>query len=172
MLIIQGSSRSDGNTGLIANHLNSIHNQIEVLDLLDFQILDFSYEGPGKDDFEKAFDIILAHDVIIWLTPIYWYAMSGVMKRFLDRFSDLLIWDKDKGRQLRGKKMAVISCSGEEEAPDFFIKPFELTSRYLGMEFLGHHHVLTSNKTINASSEIRMDEFLKSIIKETGNPKR
>lgn len=171
MLIIQGSSRSDGNTGLIAKHSSTIHNQIEVLDLLDFRIMDFSYEGPGKDDFEKAFDIILAHDMIIWLTPVYWYAMSGIMKRFLDRFSDLLIWNKEAGRLLRGKKMTLISCSGEEEAPDFFKKPFEMTANYLGMEFLGHLHVLTANKQISVTATERIDEFIRSIIKETENLK-
>jgi multimeric flavodoxin WrbA len=48
------------------------------------------------------------------VTPVYWYTMSGIMKVFFDRFSDLLRIEKDLGRKLRGKSMAVISCGADE----------------------------------------------------------
>ena len=35
---------------------------------------------------------------IIFVTPVYWYAMSGRMKVFFDRWTDLLKIDKDTGR--------------------------------------------------------------------------
>ena len=43
------------------------------------------------------------YDTWIFVTPVYWYSMSGQMKIFLDRITDLLKWHKDEGRKIRGK---------------------------------------------------------------------
>ena len=59
--------------------------------------------------------IIQKYDTIIFATPVYWYSMSGTLKTFFDRLSDLLHYKKELGRQMRGKKMAMISNSGEND---------------------------------------------------------
>ena len=53
--------------------------------------------------------IISKYDTIIFATPVYWYSMSGILKVFIDRITDLLTIEKELGRKLRGKKMAVVS---------------------------------------------------------------
>jgi hypothetical protein len=61
--------------------------------------------------------------------------MSGPLKIFFDRLSDLLKSRKDLGRQLRGKRMSVLSCSNDEGVNDSFFEAFRLSADYLGMSY-------------------------------------
>ena len=85
---------------------------------------------------------VLAHEQVIFATPIYWYAVSPAMKVFLDRFSDLLeVPDLlPAGRRLRGKT-AYVLCTSVGEAPDqAFTGAFRETFAYLGMHLGGIAH--------------------------------
>ncbi|WP_400246653.1 flavodoxin family protein [Niallia sp. JL1B1071] len=42
------------------------------------------------DDYNAIIDLVLAHDILIFSTPIYWFSMSGLMKNFIDRWSHFL----------------------------------------------------------------------------------
>ena len=58
-----------------------------------------------------------------------------------DRISDLLTYEKSLGRQLRGKKMAIFSNSGQNDLKEGFTMPFIETAKYLGMAYLGNTHI-------------------------------
>ena len=66
--------------------------------------------------------------------------MSGIMKVFFDRFSDLIRIEKEIGRKFRGKKMFVISNSDDDTLDYDFHLPFRLSANYLGMKYLGEKH--------------------------------
>jgi hypothetical protein len=66
--------------------------------------------------------------------------MSGILKVFFDRFSDLIRVEKETGRKLRGKKMAVISNSHDNKIESTFYIPFQKSAKYLGMEYIGEAH--------------------------------
>src|SRR6476469_6976784 len=77
------SSRRQGNTGRLIDRIAS-ELQIEIVDLADLQISPFDYDHRNRgDDFEPALQHILAHDQIIFASPIYWYSVSAPMKVFL-----------------------------------------------------------------------------------------
>ena len=59
----------------------------------------------------------------------------GRMKTFLDRFTDLLKIEKEKGRKLRGKRLFLVAVSNSPELPPGFEVPFRLSAEYLGMKF-------------------------------------
>lgn len=84
--------------------------------------------------------IIANYDTFIFATPVYWYSMSGIMKVFWDRMTDLITIEKDLGRQLRGKNMAVLSCSNGNNLGENFWLPFTESADYLGMHYLGNLH--------------------------------
>ncbi len=86
---------------------------------------------------------VLAHDQIIFATPIYWYAVSPAMKVFLDRISDFLELPDllPKGRRLRGKKAFIVCTSICDEPSAEFMSSFRETFDYLGMNFGGVAHV-------------------------------
>jgi multimeric flavodoxin WrbA len=66
--------------------------------------------------------------------------MSGIMKVFFDRFSDLVRIEKETGRKLRGKNMGVISNSHDSEIESTFYIPFQKSAAYLGMNYIGNNH--------------------------------
>ncbi|MDB4588609.1 NAD(P)H-dependent oxidoreductase [bacterium] len=163
-VIIQGSSRSDGHTNKIVNYMAS-KNAIDVIDLYTKNIGHYDYEYKNKDDdfIELITNIIKTYDTIIFATPVYWYSMSGVLKVFFDRISNILRIHKDTGRQLRGKNMAMISTSNHDDLIDGFNMPFVESAKYLGMNYLGDIHTYIKNDTLNEKIKLRIDDFIKHI---------
>lgn len=146
-VIILGSARSNGDTAKVVSQFIEV-SQFNSIDLLDYEISQYDYDHNNRDD---AFiplmrEIISKYDNLIFATPVYWYTMSGVMKMFLDRFSDLLTIEKDLGRSLRGKGFGVLSCCINSSRPRAFIDAFEQTASYLGMDYLGDIHVDSFNQ--------------------------
>ena len=83
-LIIQGSSRGDGDTNMIVNHLNTKVIHLIKIDLVAYRISYFDYDQRNaEDDFILLMEkIISQYDTFVFATPVYWYAMSGRMKVF------------------------------------------------------------------------------------------
>ena len=94
-----------------------------------------------NDDFLDLFTTIIDnYNTIIFATPVYWYSMSGILKVFFDRISDVLRVHKNTGRRLRGKNMAMISTSNHDDLKTGFSMPFVESADYLGMVYLGDIH--------------------------------
>ena len=141
-VIILGSSRSKGNTANSIAAISEKHN-IDVIDLNNYTISYYDYESKNlNDDFLPLIkSIIENYDTLIFATPVYWYNMSGIMKVFFDRFSDLIRVEKETGRKLRGKNMFVISNSHSDEIDASFYIPFQKSADYLGMNYTGEIHL-------------------------------
>ena len=144
-IIIQGSSRSDGNSYQIAEIFRKKFDA-NIIDLKKKNIGSYSYENEnGEDDFLPTMREIVEYDTIIFITPVYWYSMSGIMKNFFDRITDCLKIDKETGRKLRGRNMIAVSCGSDEiETMGFFV-PFKNSAGYLGMNYLGDIHTWIEN---------------------------
>jgi len=140
-VIIVGSSRKTGNTAKIADEI-AIQFKIDIINLNDYQFSYYDYESKNiDDDFIPLIKSILEnYDTLIFATPIYWYSMSGILKVFFDRFSDLLRIEKEIGRKFRGKNFAVISNSHDNEIDSDFYIPFQKSADYLGAKYLGNNH--------------------------------
>ncbi len=166
-VILQGSSRSVGDTSKIVNYIAK-SNGIDIIDLNTKNIGHYDYDYKNKDDdfLGLVTHIIESYDTIIFATPVYWYSMSGIIKVFFDRISDLIRIYKNTGRKLRGKNMAMISCSNSDDLKEGFSMPFVESANYLGMHYLGDIHTYIENGTINNAVKLRIDDFIKTI-----NPK-
>jgi len=142
-IIILGSSRKDGDTKKMVDELVNISNW-DCIDLNDynFSYYDYGHKNLDDDYLSLMRQIIANYDVLVFATPVYWYSMSGIMKVFFDRITDLLDSEKDLGRKLRGKSMAALSCSVGDNLGENFWLPFSETARYLGMNYLGNIHTL------------------------------
>lgn len=140
-VIIIGSSRKTGNTTRIVDEIIKQFN-IDVINLSDYDFTYYDYESKNRNDdfFQLIKGIIEKYDTLIFATPVYWYSMSGIMKVFFDRFSDLIRIEKETGRKLRGKNMAVISNSHDSDIDANFYSPFKKSAEYLGMNYLGDKH--------------------------------
>jgi len=163
-LIILGSSRSRGDTYQMVDYLMQNGN-FDLLDLNTKKISYYDYDYKNQDDdfVPTMKNIVAKYDTLIFATPVYWYSMSAVMKTFFDRISDLLRIHKPIGRQLRGKKMAMLSCSNEDDRVAHFEMPFVESASYLGMEFLGEIHTWKEGEAIAEEAKQRLDEFIKML---------
>ncbi|MBD1396245.1 NAD(P)H-dependent oxidoreductase [Pontibacter sp. JH31] len=136
-LIILASARKSSDTAKLVNALFDA-DSVTLIDLLDYSVSPYRYDGlyPTEDNFLEVVDLMLLHDRIVFATPVYWYAMSGLMKTFFDRFTDIVTVQKDTGRQLKGKQTFLLAVGADDALPLGFEEPFRRTSLYLGMEFI------------------------------------
>ena len=142
-LIISGSSRKDGFTQEAISELNCF-GDFDELDLNNYTFSYYDYEHQNKNDdyISLMRKLVFKYDVFVFATPVYWYSMSGIMKVFFDRFTDLLDDEKVLGRKLRNKHMAVLSSSIGDHLGENFWLPFKETARYLGMHYIADVHTL------------------------------
>jgi multimeric flavodoxin WrbA len=155
------SSRRLGNTGQLMDRIAS-ELSIEVVDLSRLRISSYDYAHMNRhDDFEPLMKHVLAHDQLIFATPIYWYAVSPVMKVFLDRLSDFLELPDllSEGRRLRGKNAYVACTSFSDEPSAEFMGAFRETFHYLGMHFAGAIHVKCQDGYLPAAHESEVLKF-------------
>ncbi|CAL2094924.1 NAD(P)H-dependent oxidoreductase [Tenacibaculum sp. 190524A05c] len=166
-VIIKASSKRAGNTQKVVDYLNS-NSDFDVIDLIDKKIGHFNYDFENaKDDFLPLMEkIVNTYDTIIFATPVYWYTMSGILKVFFDRLSDLLHYKKDLGRKMRGKKMAMISNSGENDRRTGFEMPFIESSKYLGMTYIDDIHAWFNSDTneLHDEAKQKIDDFRKKLL--------
>ncbi len=164
--IIQGSARNDGDTQYFVD-LFSEYYASDIFALSGFNIGHFDYQQRNsKDDFlPLATKLITDYDTWLIATPIYWYTISGHVKIFLDRISDLLLEPhKNLGRKLRNKKLAVISVSNGDDCPASFCTPLELSAEYLGMNYLGITHLWKASDN-HKEMKAKLIQFSKTIIR-------
>jgi multimeric flavodoxin WrbA len=65
---------------------------------MDCNVAPYSYDRTSfDDDFGQIAESMVAATAIVFATPVYWYAMSGLTKTVLDRFTDLTSFRKDLG---------------------------------------------------------------------------
>ncbi|MEL6986276.1 MAG: NAD(P)H-dependent oxidoreductase [Bacteroidota bacterium] len=141
-IIILGSSRSNGNTKKVVDFVLNQNPDFGFIDLNELKLHYFNYDHSNlDDDFIPSIEKILQYDRIILASPVYWYAVSAIMKTFIDRITDLLKARHDLGIQLKGKTLGSISCSGHDDLDDSYWKPLALTADYLHMKYHAHIHV-------------------------------
>ncbi|MCP5060846.1 MAG: NAD(P)H-dependent oxidoreductase [Ignavibacteriae bacterium] len=161
-IIIQGSSRSQGNTNKVVQLLMD-ELEFDLLDINKKNIGHFDYEFKNqKDDFLSIIqNIANNYETIVFASPVYWYSMSGLTKVFFDRISDCLKIEKEIGRKLKEKSMAVISCGSDATEIDGFFIPFHKSSKYLGMNYLGNIHTWIENEIVSEEVKTRIQTFAK-----------
>lgn len=139
--IVSGSARKDGESGVLINDILQMVNA-DVIHLVDHEIEHFNYEQKYKsNDFTELMKKLISnYDTYIFITPVYWYSMSGILKVFFDRLTDLLHSEKEWGRKLRTKSMAVLTTSNGGNLGEKFWFPFVESAGYLGIRYLGNVH--------------------------------
>lgn len=154
VVVVLGSARKESDTEEAVRKLCP-YSKYEIVDLREFNISHYEYDHilNKNDEFLKVVTKLTESNVIVFATPVYWYAMSGRLKVFLDRFTELLSTYKTMGKGLAGKKTMLIVCGSDEKLPDGFEVPFERTSHYFGMEFLGTRYLCTKMPSGNTRFE-------------------
>lgn len=145
--IILGTSKNDGNTRkLVDSYVESV-GVATIFDLEQFKFSFYDYtHSNSDDDFLKLIELLLDYEHFVFASPVYWYSMSAQLKVFFDRLSDLLTIRKEMGRKLKGKTVSVLATGYNEECPQCFSQPFELTANYLDMDYHGTTYFSIQNE--------------------------
>ncbi|HZC15869.1 MAG TPA: NAD(P)H-dependent oxidoreductase [Caulobacteraceae bacterium] len=158
MLVLLGSARPDGNTADTTRELiAALKLPAMMIDLGAATIEPFDYvTSEHPDTFVEMVRRALEATDLVLATPVYWYAMSGVMKRFFDRLTDLVREpNKTLGRALAGRTVWLVATGTDPELPAGFELPFRLTAGYFGMAFGGtcYRHYLRDSEPVESAAE-------------------
>ena len=100
--LITSSLHKISNSEILANEFISgakeNGNEVEVINLKNFKLnfcigclsCNKTHKCVLKDDMTpKVLETLRTSDVLVFVTPVYYYAMSGQMKTFIDRMNPL-----------------------------------------------------------------------------------
>lgn len=163
-LIVYASARKESDTKKFVELLFS-DVEYDFIDLLDHSIDHYNYKNnyTADDSFLEIINTVLCHKVIVFATPVYWYSMSGQLKIFFDRFTDLVTVHKSLGRQLKNKYIFLLAVGAEKDLPIGFEVPFQSTCNYLDMFYGGSIYYSTKFLKEEKLLKAEMDEFTGSI---------
>src|SRR5690348_12708237 len=121
VLAIYGGSRKNGNSEQLTKELlrGISYSSIHLSDYRIQPIVDQRHDSNGfdavNDDYSHVLRQVLAHEFLVFTTPLYWYGMSGLMKNFIDRWSQSF---RDPSLNFRGeigKKQAFVIIVGDDQ---------------------------------------------------------
>ncbi|MGN9761792.1 flavodoxin family protein [Streptomyces sp. SD31] len=150
-LFVLGSSRSEGNTELLARAAaEQLPESVEQqwISLAEHPLPDFVDLRRDSDHVRPAtgsapallFDATLAATDIVIASPLYWYSVSGLTKRYLDYWSG---WLRTPGidfkATLAGRTLWGVTALAhpETEVADPLVGTLNNSAAYLGMRFGG-----------------------------------
>jgi multimeric flavodoxin WrbA len=149
ILAILGSPRANGNTDTLTHALldgaAAAGCEVETIALRELSIrpcvaCEQCWETGAPciidDDMGQAYEAIARADLLVFATPVYWYAPTAIMKAFMDRLVPL---NRPRGRPLIDGKAAVAVVAYEETGPtaaEPLLRMLELSFAYLGLRFV------------------------------------
>lgn len=159
IVIINGSARK-GNTLTAIDALlkgASEKNEIEIIEPDKLHIAPCKgcgacqcYKGCiDQDDTNPTIDKIVAADVIVFATPVYWWGMSAQLKLIIDKCYC-------RGLQLKNKKVGTIVVGGspvDSIQYELINKQFDCMAKYLSWDML-----FTKSYYATAKDELAKDK--------------
>ena len=98
IVILEGSPNKSGSSNMLADNFirgaEENGHRVEVIDAARVKVsactgcVTCGYNGPcaQKDDMEQIKSAILDADMLVFVTPLYYYGMSAQLKSLIDRF--------------------------------------------------------------------------------------
>ena len=169
IVIINGSARK-GNTLTAINAFikgAAEKNEIEVINPDKLNIAPCKgcgacqcYKGcVDKDDTNLTVDKIVAADMILFATPVYWWGITAQMKQVIDKCYC-------RGVQIKGKKIGIIVTGGapvDDEQYQLIKSQFECMAKYLSWDILFYKPY-----SANEKDELAKDSDVMKELEELG----
>jgi multimeric flavodoxin WrbA len=170
ILALIGSPRKKGNTQVLVNEVvrgaSSVGASCQVINVCDLAIAPCqgceSCSTTGvcvqKDDMLDMYPRILASDVLVIGSPVYWWGPSAQIKTFMDRMFALV--QQGGWKKLRGKKAGIVTPYGDTDpdTPEHLIGMFRQAFDHLGMDIIGTLGVSAGRKGEVAHNKEAMEE--------------
>lgn len=146
IVVLEGSPNKNGSSNMLAKEFirgaQEAGHSVEVVDTAHADIhpctgcVHCGYEGPcvQKDDVEQIRGQILGADMMVFVTPLYYYGMSAQLKTMIDRFCAF-----NSSIQGKGMKAAILSAAWNSDnwTFDALEAHYETLLRYLNLTDMG-----------------------------------
>ncbi|MEM1484646.1 flavodoxin family protein [Oscillospiraceae bacterium PP1C4] len=151
ILVLAGSPRQNGNSDILAHEFcKAAQEEGHIVDT--FRVADHKINGcvacdrcwskdespcVQNDEMVKLFPLLEAADMIVLVTPLYYFGFPSQIKAVIDRFYP---YSKDqKLRGIDGKECAMIVCGGSDDENSFeaVMETYDMLTDYLEWEDLG-----------------------------------
>lgn len=146
VVALEGSPNKNGSSNTLANAFiqgaKEAGHTVDVIDAAHANIhpctgcIHCGYEGPcvQKDDMDDIRARILAADMIVFVTPLYYYGMSAQLKILVDRFCAF-----NSSIQRKHMKSAMISAAWNADGWTFeaLESHYKTLVRYLDLKDMG-----------------------------------
>ena len=144
--VLEGSPNRHGSSNLLAEEFmrgaRQAGHTVEVIDAAHADLhpctgcVHCGYEGScvQKDDMEKFRRVILSADMLVFVTPLYYYGMSAQLKILTDRFCAV-----NGSITRRNMKSAIISAAwnADDWTFDALEAHYKTLVKYLNFEDMG-----------------------------------
>lgn len=142
----------------------------ELADLEQVTTVDLYAEYPRfRIDVEKEQQRLLAHDIIVFQFPLYWYSSPAIIKEWQDLVLEYGFAYGKTGDQLKNKSLMIMTSAGAQQ--DAYqteglnqyplrelLRPFEQTAHLCQMHYIPPF-VLFGSRT--AQEDLRIDGHIK-----------
>lgn len=146
IIVLEGSPNKNGSSNLLADCFcqgaKEAGHSVEVIDTAHSDIhpctgcIHCGYEGPcvQKDDVEEIRKKILEADMLVFVTPLYYYGMSAQLKTMIDRFCAF-----NSSIQRKHMKSALLTAAWNSDDWTFeaLEAHYKTLVRYLNLEDMG-----------------------------------
>ena len=146
IVVLEGSPNKKGSSNLLADCFKQgaeeAGHSVEVVDTAHANIhpcigcIHCGYEGPcvQKDDVEMIREKILSADMLVFVTPLYYYGMSAQLKTMIDRFCAF-----NSSIQRKHMKSALLTVAWNSDDWTFAALEvhYKTLVRYLNLEDMG-----------------------------------
>lgn len=105
----------------LAKHLSAYETESEIIRLADYDIRPGVYTNIGSDEWPIILEKILAADIIIFATPVWWGIQSSLMQRVIERLDELHDEIMDTGKSKLTNKVAGIIVTGDSDGAEHII---------------------------------------------------
>lgn len=147
LLVLYGSTRPGGNSEALAARVlegiphEAIYLREHRIDPLDDLRHDPGGFPPAADDHDAIMERMLQSDVVLVVTPLYWYGPAGHLKLFMDRWSQSLRTPALNFRErMQGKPVYLVVVGGDQPRIEAlpFILQFKLALDYMKAHLAGY----------------------------------
>ena len=146
IVVLEGSPNKNGSTHILADYFREgaekAGHSVEMIDVAHADIhpctgcIHCGYEGPcvQKDDVEDIRKKILAADMIVFSTPLYYYGMSAQLKTMIDRFC---AFNSSIQQKHMKSVLLTVAWNSDEWTFDALVAHYKTLVRYLNLTDIG-----------------------------------
>lgn len=105
----------------LAKHLITYGVNNAIIRLVDYDIRPGVYTEVDSDDWPQIYEKIMAADLVIFATPVWWGIQSSLIQRVIERLDEIHDEIMETGKSRLTNKVAGIIVTGDSDGAEHII---------------------------------------------------